>query len=569
VPAAGGEPESRALERPAVFLPLLLVLTAVVSSFYVDRSLPNPDEGAVLTNAAKILRGGVFYRDIDAYPFPGSYYLLALVMGVFGEHLSVARWLAAAVFGGVVTCLYLTALQLVGRRNAALFGLSLLSLKFFAWPGFSSYLYSDVGFLGGCASIALFVRHRTTGASWQLAAAGLSAGIALAAKQNIGLYLGAAAGVGLLFPRALGVGQDSTWRRRFEDVLTYGAGAAAALVPMLAYFAFHGVLGPMLYSGFVRPFTGYLPTSGIDFWPMLAWWELGSVTGREASPYFVADYWHLLMQEQLPFAGAYPLYWLAGETFGRLVYTSLPAAFGWFAWRWWRGRRAGPEEEALRAFGLLAIPVVLTAFPRADSFHLFSVYALVLLLLLALARPAGARAPGPSRVGPLLAAAAVALVLGLTGTLAHLRHVHLTHVLKLARAEVRVAPDDAWVEPVVAFVERNVPPGEALFVYGHEAHLYFLTGRFFPWSFPQLYPGQEGGDEGGQLVALLRETRPRVVLRGVLRWPGVPVLPDYAPALDDYLREHFERDRRFFDRELPAGRAPPEWVMTVLRPRGS
>ena len=61
-------------------------------------------------------------------------------------------------------------------RLAALFGLSLLSLKFLTWPGFSSYLYSDVGFLGGCVAIALLVRHRFERASWSLAT--------LAARRN-------------------------------------------------------------------------------------------------------------------------------------------------------------------------------------------------------------------------------------------------------------------------------------------------------------------------------------------------------------------------------------------------
>jgi hypothetical protein len=72
---------------PTVFAPLLLTLCAGISYWLADRSLPNPDEGASLTAAAKILRGGVFYREIDAYPFPGSYYLLALAMSIFGEHL--------------------------------------------------------------------------------------------------------------------------------------------------------------------------------------------------------------------------------------------------------------------------------------------------------------------------------------------------------------------------------------------------------------------------------------------------------------------------------------------------
>ncbi|HEM45461.1 MAG TPA: hypothetical protein ENO23_00280, partial [Alphaproteobacteria bacterium] len=65
---------------PSRFAPLLLVAAALLSYLYADRDLPFADEGATLTAAARILRGDVFYRDIDAYPFPGAAYLLAGAM---------------------------------------------------------------------------------------------------------------------------------------------------------------------------------------------------------------------------------------------------------------------------------------------------------------------------------------------------------------------------------------------------------------------------------------------------------------------------------------------------------
>ena len=86
------------LQRPAVFAALLAILGGAISAAVADRGLPANDEGALLTNAAKLLRGAVYYRDIDAYPFPGAAYLLAGAMGLFGEHLSVARALAAIVY---------------------------------------------------------------------------------------------------------------------------------------------------------------------------------------------------------------------------------------------------------------------------------------------------------------------------------------------------------------------------------------------------------------------------------------------------------------------------------------
>ena len=43
-----------------------------MSAIFAGYRLGGNDEGALLTAAGKILRGGVFYRDIDAYPFPAQ-----------------------------------------------------------------------------------------------------------------------------------------------------------------------------------------------------------------------------------------------------------------------------------------------------------------------------------------------------------------------------------------------------------------------------------------------------------------------------------------------------------------
>ena len=102
--------------RPTLVGPILLGLSAVLSVYFAGFQLPGADEGALLTNAMKLLRGGVFYRDVDAYPFPLAAYLAASAFSVFGEHLSVSRALAGLLFCATVLALYATALRLVDRR---------------------------------------------------------------------------------------------------------------------------------------------------------------------------------------------------------------------------------------------------------------------------------------------------------------------------------------------------------------------------------------------------------------------------------------------------------------------
>ena len=62
---------------------------------------------------------------------------------------------------------------------------------------------------------------------------------------------------------------------------------------------------------------------------------------------------------------------------------------------------------------------------------------------------------------------------------------------------VLVAAGDAWHESVIDYLHESAAPDEEILVYGHEAHYYFLAGRYSSWPFVQLYPGQAGGD-GGQ-----------------------------------------------------------------------
>ncbi|MBW2388458.1 MAG: hypothetical protein JRG89_08470, partial [Deltaproteobacteria bacterium] len=109
----------KSLTRPRALTAILVVLSGIQSWSYASYGLGGSDEGALLATAGRILRGDVFYQDIDAYPFPGSNYLLALAMSLLGEHLSVARLLAALIYSGIVVTLYAIALQLLDRQRAA------------------------------------------------------------------------------------------------------------------------------------------------------------------------------------------------------------------------------------------------------------------------------------------------------------------------------------------------------------------------------------------------------------------------------------------------------------------
>lgn len=245
----------------------------------------------------------------------------------------------------------------------------------------------------------------------------------------------------------------------------------------------------------------------------------------------------------------------------------MPLAFLWAAVRAFRTRDSPrpPRAHALNAFALLALASVASAFPRADFVHIISVFPLVLLLLFGLAQPgdsAGARVPW-------LAGAAVGLALVLCAGLAVTHRSALTHHIELPRADVWVDPAHAWMQPLIEVISGELAEGERLFVLGHESHFYFLTGRFYPWPFSQLYPGQAGGDGGRARARMLVEKPPKFVIEGVRGWPGLPAIRSYAPAVGAQISARFRRDATFFERHpVPGGGVlPPDWAVRILRPR--
>ncbi|MCH2170873.1 hypothetical protein MK489_08815 [Myxococcota bacterium] len=567
--------------QPRVMGVVLMASCLALCFWLADRDVPPNDEGALLTNAAKLLDGKIFYRDIDAYPLPGAAYGLALAMGVFGEQVAVARTLAALVFCGMVACLYVAALAVVEPRRAAWFGLSLLSLKAIAWPAFTAYIYADVALAATCLTVCCLLGRGSEPRLWRIGWAGLGVGVAVATKQSLGLYAGAVAVAILAWPGLVGRRDADGWRVRGRQLAVLGLGASVPMVPLLGYFAFQGLLDELVFSALVRPFTGYLPTSSIAFSAPLRWWELGDLSGLEGFPYHVSPLWVLLTRGDLP-ANAWT--WSLAEVFSRTLYTVLPVIFLLAAVRGVRDWRTSPGAGEAAAAGaavgtgldprewrarrnelaLFAGAALLSAFPRADFYHVISVYALPWLLAFAL----GER-NAPSLARRRTEAVGVSVLLLASLALLVQYDAQLRHTLRLERAELKVAPGVAWIGALTRGLREEVPEGEPIFVYGHEAYYYFLADRYFDWPFPQLYPGQIGEAGGRAIRDRLRDEPPRRVVRGIQSWPGLPPMARYAEVLDPYMRRNFVQDPRFFARHPPAvGRPPPASFAAVLVPRG-
>jgi hypothetical protein len=531
----------------------------------LDQGLGGADEGWLLSSADRVAAGQVYYRDLDAYPFPGASYLLAAAFRAFGVHLAVSRALEALLFCAMVACLYGIACRVLVPARAALFGACLLGMKVVAWPTFSVYSHYDVAFTGACGALWLLLRHPFAGPSRALFGAGACMGAALVSKQNVGVYLFACTAFLIALARPLLGAPAAGPRRRIAEVACLGAGVAAVALPFAIHFAVEGVFGAMLASAFLRPLSEYLPTSGVSYGVPLRWWELGSMHPVVAFIYFPLAYWLMIFREQLPYVSDYTRLWLAGELFARTLYTALPVAFAASFLLVARAviRRDTGAERAFVIASLGSLAVVASAFPRADFAHVISVYPVVLLLVFACwERVVALRLPRAIWLEGALVAA------GLAGCawLALARSAQLTETIDLPRAHFRAYPHDAYIESAVRYIEAELAPGERLFVYGSDASYYFLTGRHYGWPFPQLYPGHEGGDGGRALVELLRRQPPAMVIQASQRIPGMPPLASYAPELDAYVRETFRHDPWVFRRyPPPEGHVPLRGYFALMR----
>jgi len=555
--------------RPIWFAPLLLGLAATLSYVYADRNMPIADEGALLTAAVKILHGGVFYRDVDAYAFPGVSYLLAGAMSIFGEHLSVARALSGSFFCIVVVGIYSCALTIVDQKRAALCGLSLLSLKFFAFPIYTVYFYADASMAAAIVALSLFLRHRFDGPGWRLVGVGLLTGLSITTKQPTGIYLALVFGVVLAFP-AFAHGPR---RRpaRLREIAAFAFGLFVIVGGASAYFASQGLFVDMVRGALLRPFTGYLPTGGVSFLPPLEWWNLGELKS-EGTTYFSQLYIELVLATTEPIRSIRNFHLGIGEIISRLLYTTIPLAFGACAWLWLRDFRAlrvsasddsnssdagdETEEDTLAharfysaAGACLAITV--SAFPRADFVHIITIYPAIALILFALGRPEslgrrGSPSPpaesSPQQRRTRVEAVFVSLLLIGTSFLALRHDATLSHRISMERADLWVKGNDVWLERLIRQVREEVPEGEPFFVYGHEAHWYFLADRYTPRRFSQLYPGMTGDETGELLAELIRESQPRLIAQGVLRWPGMPDVPGYTRKLKRAIRHRYQLD---------------------------
>jgi 4-amino-4-deoxy-L-arabinose transferase-like glycosyltransferase len=426
------------ISRPAVLV--FFVVVALLAVLQGNRFVLTNDEGILLEPARQVASGQRPYVDFFGYMSPGSYWIQAAWFKILGVSLWAGR--LPVIIGFALQCallFWLTA-RLASRR-AALAAVII----------FTGFQVADPAFLTA--------QHRWD--SGTLALAGICAAIRWPSAGGLVLSGALLAAAAWCTPSmVLVAGAVGLWlclaRERRRLLLPLGAGIAGVTILALGSLALQGSLSAFIQQMFWLQ-RNYAAVNVMPY---------GSVNGGYGR--LVEDTAGLERCLRILFIGCLALPAILP-----------PAALLLWSAMYWR-RRAPLEMRAeVILLALASVALVLTAFPRADLFHLAFVAALpYALVAAALAHLLSVRA------GAILAFTFIPLagLFSLNNVIAAFDVQPVASPVGKLRAPAGLAPD-------LVKLMRQVGPSQTLFVYPYMPIFYFATQARNPSHFSFLAPG--------------------------------------------------------------------------------
>ena len=230
LPLPGGRGFRRLVSRQGALVALLAVAVLVLLRLSLLRSF-NADEIEAIHSGWLVYEGGVPYVDFFQHHHPLLYYVLAGVIGVFGESLDsviAARAMIFVVALGIVALTWRLAARLFDERVAHVAAVLLCTTVLFGSKVIE--VRPDIPMVfSGLACVYFFVRHGESRKTRDLVASALAAGASFLFLQKAVFVIAGLVVVGLarVF---LGRG---TWR----EFGLYAAVALSTLLPFALLFA--------------------------------------------------------------------------------------------------------------------------------------------------------------------------------------------------------------------------------------------------------------------------------------------------------------------------------------------
>jgi hypothetical protein len=471
----------------------------------------NADEGIVLADADRVLRGQVPYRDFFSLYTPGSYLFLALAFKVFGQSLIVARNLLLVYCGIFSSITYLLARR-ISSRTASLFATAVLAFgclpfRFLVLHNWDSTLY---------AMLALYsaARLMETGSRFWASVLGLKAALTCLTEQarGAGLLLGLAIACAVVLPRL-----------RVKPIRSVYWAAAGFLIPFaatFAYFASHQAVMAMLRS-WLWPLRGYYADNHVayGFVSVGAPLEFFCNAQGKLQPFVVLFGAPMFLISALPIMVVISIaYWLM---------------------RYLRSRDVTPDLRVLGGCAFLGIWLSTLATSRADLSHMLYITPLFAYLLPSILDINDRWGRSLYALRPLLAALLLISFAGF-GLSARMKAAGPTKHLQTSRGEIRTPYDDQ----VIPYIQAHLAKGEHLFVHPYQPLYSFLTGTVSASRFDGiLRPTPEASSM--VIAEMSRGTIPFVLLertfaeKAAVVWPAIPLGALASDPIEDYILRNY------------------------------
>lgn len=545
---------SRPGGRVALALAVFVLAFASQLPFF-DRWFGLLDEGYVLSIAEDVRGGALLYRDVtvDA-PFPAAFHLLAWWFGVAGTSIRASRWLAVTGFAVFATALALVARAVLSGRATAAFVVVLLAYRVLAFPHWQAYSYSLLAATAAATAAAVLLGAARTRSLARLGLAGLVAGVAIAARQDLGVAVTTTLCLLVLALPWLDVPRPRA-AEAVAPALAFGSGAMVVVVAILGWFAAHGALKAMIEQTVIFPLTA-VTTLRYPALPSL-WPVFGQDTALRAEvssylpPIITTLWWNpcpTCMLSNLGRGIVWQRTWLWDLLLKLCFWAPLVAVLVATA-RWLPAARRGDRDTAStpRLLVLALAAGFLLAFnePR-DWVHLMMVCPPHLLLMAVLVSDLDRRISAlAARRLRLAAGAAVATLAAVALALVvDLRRV-VAYPMPTPRADVFADPmNGPVVEDVLAWVEEHVPPHAPLPVFPSQPMIGFLAGRPALAGYHVIGP-LHGQERDARLISALEAEDVGHVVYSVLQGSHAGRFQDNAPALFEALVARYEIERVF------------------------
>jgi hypothetical protein len=412
------------------------------------------DEGIYVDGSRRILAGEVPYRDFFILMGPGTFWLQALALRVFGMSLAASRAILTLDLAIMATCVYWLISRQLSLAYAAWTAAGLVILET-ASPGITipSHRWDSAALTALAITICASAPHR-----YATFAAGCCAAFAAWTTPPVALVCCAI----LVW----------LWMEDRANAAPYLAGCAAVSLCCAGALAIQGGLFSM-FGQFVWNQSHYGGANSLPY---------GTLFGHGYSQFFQG-------------ATIYEVPIRALVVFGLILPILLPP-IAVLCLPWWRKT---PFLGLLFAGG---IALVASTYPRMDLPHLTYAAPLFYALTAILA----ASVPWPKLRDGLFAIASLVFVVFAWNALA--QHASET-AISTRVGSIRVPKDD------VAFVrglQREIPCGDSLFVFPYLPMASFLTLSRNPTHYSYLQPGMMSDKDEAAVLAQLRQNPPAKVL---------------------------------------------------------